>query len=111
MSEYEKYISSGRWRSNPARVREMSNAGNRCRVCGAQGSTSSPLEAHHSTYERLGRETDGDLIAVCRECHHEITCFIRRRRYVARAVTRADVVSQRDVRTALFDPTRKETMS
>ena len=36
-----------------------------CKMCGEQ----SPLQLHHKTYKRLGREKDTDLVAVCEPCH------------------------------------------
>ncbi len=65
-----------------------------------------PIEVHHATYERLGREAVGDLLALCRRCHREVTCFLRRRRYGRRSPRRADVPRLRDTRRPLFDPTR-----
>ena len=29
------------------------------------------LEAHHRTYERVGFEWPGDVIALCHDCHHD----------------------------------------
>ena len=40
--------------------------GVRCQVCNTDKSI---LDTHHRTYERLGRELDGDLIVLCRDCH------------------------------------------
>jgi hypothetical protein len=48
------------------------------------------------------------LVALCGECHHEVTCFLRRRRYEKREPLSADVRSMRDARIALRDPTHKE---
>jgi 5-methylcytosine-specific restriction endonuclease McrA len=36
-----------------------------CEGCGQRV----PLQVHHLTYERLGRELDEDLFAVCEPCH------------------------------------------
>jgi hypothetical protein len=99
---YVTYIASHRWRTNPARVAELKAAGGRCRICFDQSS----LEAHHATYERLGCETVGDVLAVCRPCHVEITAFLRSRRYSGKKPVRMDVPHLRDTRRPLFDPTR-----
>jgi hypothetical protein len=101
---YESYIASHRWRTNPARLREMALADGKCRLCSGE----QPLEAHHRDYGNLGNERDGDLVALCGECHHEVTCFLRRRRYEKREPLSADVRSMRDARIALRDPTHKE---
>jgi 5-methylcytosine-specific restriction endonuclease McrA len=103
---YVDYMASSRWRNNKARVREMATAGGKCRLCAARDSSVGSLEAHHRDYENLGNEQDGDLVALCGECHREVTSFLRRRRYRTRTPLRADVPRMRDVRTTLCDPTR-----
>jgi hypothetical protein len=99
---YVSYMASHRWRTHPVRLAELQSAAGRCRVCFEQ----SPLEAHHATYTRLGCEAVGDLLAVCRPCHVEITTFLRRRRYQSKKPVRTDVPHSRDTRRPLFDPTR-----
>lgn len=37
-----------------------------CEVC---ESTEKPLQLHHLTYSRLGRERDSDLVPLCNDCH------------------------------------------
>jgi len=52
-----------------------------CRVCGYYCQFRSDednsghvwLEVHHQTYERVGRELETDLIALCCYCHDEVT--------------------------------------
>jgi hypothetical protein len=78
---YLKYISSAAWRSNPVRLREFEAAGFQCRLCSNSVAQGHALEAHHRTYERLGREIDGDLTALCKECHLGVTSMLRARRY------------------------------
>ena len=51
---------------NYYRPRILARAAGRCERCGKK--TRRP-EVHHLTYERLGREKDEDLQAVCRDCH------------------------------------------
>jgi 5-methylcytosine-specific restriction endonuclease McrA len=104
---YRHHIASEKWRSSPARLAELAAANNRCRLCFAAGAKGSPLEVHHATYERLGREALGDLLALCHDCHVKVTSFLRRRRYRRRTPRRADVPQIRDVRNSLIDPTRK----
>jgi hypothetical protein len=108
---YLSYIASSRWRNNAARIRELKTAGGKCRVCASPASEGASLEAHHRDYGNLGDERDGDLLALCRECHREVTCFLRRRRYETRRPLSIDVPSMRDRRTALNDPTRQEASS
>jgi 5-methylcytosine-specific restriction endonuclease McrA len=103
---YRKYIASHRWRTNDARLIELSLSCGHCRLCFELGSPGSPLEVHHATYNRLGNETIGDLIALCGRCHHEVETFLRRRRFADRTPPRTDFVSLRDRRRPLVDPTR-----
>lgn len=99
--EYRTYITSDAWRRNRARLAALADAGGHCRLCHADGS----LEVHHSTYERLGREKRGDLIALCRECHRDVTSSLRARRYAIIVPKRADVLPLRDNRIPPSDPT------
>jgi hypothetical protein len=76
-SWYRKsYLRSAQWRARAARAR--SRAGNRCERCGQ----CRRLDVHHLSYARLGRERDGDLCVLCRDCHerehHPIWWWIRR---------------------------------
>ena|SRR5258708_1227515 len=93
---YQNYIASHRWRTNPARLRELETACGKCRLCASQDA---PLEAHHRSYSNLGSECDGDLVALCGECHREVTSFLRRRKHLGRTPRRADVRRMRDVRS------------
>lgn len=99
--DYLTYIRSEAWRRNPARLTALSDADGHCRLCHADGG----LEVHHSTYERLGCELVSDLIALCHACHREVTSFLRARRYLVVVPKRADVLSLRDGRVLLSDPT------
>jgi hypothetical protein len=63
---YVRYICSPEW--NARRNRYYRRHGRACAFCGAV----KWVELHHHTYERMGRELDDDLIAVCREHHQEI---------------------------------------
>ena len=63
--EYQEYLKTEHWQSVAKAVKER--AGFRCQVC----NNSKSLEAHHRTYEHMGREAEflGDLICLCRRCH------------------------------------------
>jgi 5-methylcytosine-specific restriction endonuclease McrA len=98
---YPTYIGSEAWRRNPARLKALSDAEGRCRLCHADAA----LEVHHSTYGRLGCEQENDLIALCRDCHREVTSFLRARRYSLVEPKRADVLPLRDSRVLRNDPT------
>lgn len=60
---YRWYLGSAAWELQ--RVAALRRAGFRCARCQA----SVPLDVHHLTYERLGREAPADLVALCRRCH------------------------------------------
>ncbi len=62
--EYVRYLKSAKWRQLSKRMKER--AGHKCAKC---GQTSATLEVHHLTYERLGRESETDLIVLCKVCH------------------------------------------
>lgn len=98
---YLSYIRSDAWRRNPARLKALSEADGRCRLCHAEAL----LEVHHATYDRLGCEQDNDLIALCSPCHREVTSYLRTRRYAVVVPKRADVLPLRDGRVLLSDPT------
>lgn len=61
--EYAEYIQSEAWQQQ--RTYALDRAKNRCQLC------NSPyrLQAHHRTYERLGKEEPEDLTVLCDECH------------------------------------------
>jgi hypothetical protein len=105
-NRYRHYIASEKWRNSPARLTELAEASNRCRLCFVRGTASAPLEAHHATYERTGAEALGDLVALCHECHDKVTSIIRGRRYRRRKPRRANVRIHRDMRDSFIDPTR-----
>ena len=68
-TQYHAYLRSPEWQA--LRLRVLKRDGYKCAHCGA----SKPLDVHHKTYERVGRERMRDLVALCRECHeaeHEV---------------------------------------
>jgi 5-methylcytosine-specific restriction endonuclease McrA len=103
--EYAAHISSARWRDSAARAAEFEAAGHRCRICNREGTAGNPLEAHHRTYQNLGRERAEDLTALCRECHRDVTAILRARYYESLMPMRADVPMLRDARVLASDPT------
>ena len=102
---YKAYINSTRWRNNPARLAELKASGHRCRLCYAPD-TEAELQVHHRTYVRLGHELAGDLLTLCKECHHVVTDMLRRRRYAVRKPKVADVIPSIETAGLLCDPTR-----
>jgi 5-methylcytosine-specific restriction endonuclease McrA len=101
---YRKYLSSSDWRSNPVRLREFETSGFQCRLCPNSVAQGHALEAHHRTYERLGCEADGDLTALCPNCHVGVTSMLRARRYAASPPAASDYVPVIAEPEPLFDP-------
>ncbi len=67
---YADYLASPQWQAR--REWTITAAGYRCQLCNASG----PLDVHHRTYERLGHELPGDLIALCETCHERVHLFV-----------------------------------
>jgi hypothetical protein len=63
---YRKYLATPMWTIKRQLV--LDRAGDLCEGCRRRR----PVEVHHLTYERLGREMLFDLVAVCRPCHEAI---------------------------------------
>lgn len=63
-SSYAEYLNSDHWHNFRKAYRE-SGRPRVCAVCGA-----SPIQLHHHTYDRLGREPLDDVTPLCRP-HHE----------------------------------------
>ena len=60
---YRAYLVSPQWAERSRRTILL--AGGTCQRCGRRTAT----QAHHLTYDRLTRERDADLLAVCKPCH------------------------------------------
>lgn len=72
---YAAYIRSGRWqvrRRHWASHEEYLRGGApiRCAVCDRVWTLDDDL--HHASYDRLGHETHGDLVPLCRRCHEDL---------------------------------------
>lgn len=63
---YHAYLATPMWAVRRQRV--LDRAGDLCEGC----RRCPPVEVHHLTYERVGREMLFDLVAVCRACHEAI---------------------------------------
>lgn len=61
---YLRVINSARWRALKQRV--IKRRGRRCQRCHADDV---PIELHHKTYARLGRERAADVELLCLACH------------------------------------------
>lgn len=63
---YDEYLQSEHWKSFKKKYRS-SGLPLRCKVCGL-----GPIQLHHVTYERLGKENVTDVRALCRFHHTEV---------------------------------------
>jgi hypothetical protein len=59
-----EYLKSAEWQTLRKSTLKRDNYA--CQSCGATGV---PLEVHHLTYQRLGKERPSDVISLCRVCH------------------------------------------
>jgi len=69
--KYDEYLQSDKWRFDkrePVLVRDNYECQANLACC-----TQDATQVHHTTYEHVFDEPLFDLVAVCRECHEEIT--------------------------------------
>jgi hypothetical protein len=66
--DYEAYLRTPHWRA----VRRRYWASKRPKRCAACGIAGVPLDLHHKTYARLGKERLSDLTLMCRPCHEAL---------------------------------------
>ena len=75
-SRYRSYIRSPAWFER--RRKHLVKHGGQCKACGA----TEKIHLHHKTYDRLGAERDGDLVALCETCHKAVHEYARTHRYL-----------------------------
>ncbi len=64
---YRKYLKSRTWAKKRSAAYKAHG-----RSCGDCGTSKGPLEVHHKTYKRRGRESPRrDLAVVCKPCHRK----------------------------------------
>lgn len=61
--EYREYLNSPEWQAK--RRLALEQAGWRCKVC----NSTTRLQVHHRTYDRVGNEELCDLTVLCATCH------------------------------------------
>lgn len=61
--DYYEYIKSEKWKAIADMAKDRADG--KCQICNSPEN----LNTHHRTYERLGKELDGDLIVLCQKCH------------------------------------------
>ena len=62
VADYQAYLRSDAWKAR--RAKAFAAAKGTCLACGRRAEC-----VHHRSYERLGQETDADLVALCWDCH------------------------------------------
>lgn len=63
---YHEYLTSPAWLEFRSRIFE--ERGRQCDFCESEVD----INLHHMTYERVGHESDDDVIVVCKVCHEAI---------------------------------------
>lgn len=74
-SLYVRHLRSPQWQRT--RLAAIRRSGGRCSHCGV----AAPLDVHHLTYDRLGKERSSDVVALCRTCHNRVHGKRSRRRW------------------------------
>ena len=67
---YRRYLKTQHWQQIRAKV--LQRAGNKCEMCGFEPWRPGTLQVHHLSYDRVGRESLEDLVAICPKCHMKI---------------------------------------
>ncbi len=64
---YSEYLETDHWKlTKKAAMRRANFTCQKCKIPGK------PLQVHHLTYKRLGREADNDLQSLCFDCHKAV---------------------------------------
>jgi hypothetical protein len=66
---YDSYLKSDHWKDTRARFYSSGLYKGRCECCWKRNK---PLDIHHKSYRRIGKEKLNDLIALCRDCHFRL---------------------------------------
>jgi hypothetical protein len=61
---YKEYLQTDHWKS--LKKKALVLAGNSCALCQTKDKQ---LHVHHKTYKNRGKETQKDLIVLCKDCH------------------------------------------
>jgi hypothetical protein len=70
---YRQHLESHYWQR--LRAYKCIAASWKCEECGCQAGLT--LELHHPTYDPLGYEEIGDVVALCRKCHEKAHGMMR----------------------------------
>ena len=67
--EYNRYLKTPYWQRRRKEILRRDEY--MCVGC----SSKKNLQVHHMTYSNLGRESDRDLVTLCKECHENQHCL------------------------------------
>lgn len=67
---YRRYLKTQHWQQ--IRTEVLQRANGRCERCGYEPWKPGALQVHHLSYDRVGRESLEDLVAICPRCHMKI---------------------------------------
>lgn len=73
---YREHLKSKKWTKKKNRLKEMNFFGKKCDVCFKE-----ITDTHHKTYNRLGNESDNDLVFLCRYHHFQAHDFCKENGY------------------------------
>ena len=99
--EYLEYIKSAKWKATAKLIKEQ-----RGYVCARCGKATWSVDAHHLTYERLGRELTSDIELVCKDCHPKADQERAKRTEYRREEARVDSAYETYVRKKYGDDPR-----
>lgn len=66
---YKLYLQSKHWKATREFI--INKYDGKCELCGKEKG----INIHHLTYERLGEETENDLMCLCKKCHEVLHTY------------------------------------
>lgn len=89
-NNYAEYLDSAHWREFKKGYRASSRS-RKCEVCNR-----GPIQLHHHTYQRLGKERLDDVTPLCRDHHEEVHKIIKDRGWPVESTRKAiDIIKAR----------------
>lgn len=71
--KYKEYLNLESWKKFAKEIKL--SKGCKCEMCGSEWN----LNVHHLNYECLYKETEHDVVCVCKECHKKIHSKVKER--------------------------------
>lgn len=91
---HNQYLKSDHWIATRSAI--LKRDGHQCRFCGCMND----LSVHHITYDRLGCESETDLITLCSSCHSRLHDVINAN---SKAMEMLNQQWEKDVRCAISE--------